>query len=73
MKKILTTLLLAIVTQIAFGQLSSSEGDPRIRKLLNKLDYKFMVVTSNENEFRVSFKLDNGRTQAGFIDSKTSF
>ena len=73
MKKTLTTLAFAFLTQITFGQLSSSEGDPRVRKLLNELDYKFMVLTSNDNEFRVEFKLDNGRTQAGFIDSKTSF
>ena len=73
MKKILTSLTFALLTQLTFGQLSTSVGDPRVRKLLSELEYEFMVVTSNENEFRVSFDLGNGRTQAGFIDSRTSF
>lgn len=72
MKRILTVLAFALTSQISFGQLSSSEGDYRVRKLLNELGYKFEVVTQNENEFRLSFKLDNGRSQVVFIDSETS-
>ena len=74
MKKLLTTLLFATLVQITFGQLSSTQGDPRIRKLLNELGYnKFDVITSYENEFRIPFILDNGRKQIGFINSHTSF
>lgn len=73
MKRIIIVVFLFAFSSVSFGQLNDDNSDPRVRKILNELGYNFMVVKSNESEYRLEFKLSNGRKQVGFIDSQTSF
>jgi len=46
-----------------------TEGDPRVAKALQELGIKYQV--SQDGDYRFGFDLGNGRTQLGFIKSKT--
>lgn len=49
--------------------IGAKQGDPRVQRLLDHLGIKYRV--DDDGDFRVTYELDHGRSQLGFIISDT--
>lgn len=75
-KLFLTISLLFAVVAPAFAQVGnatkgSSSADPRVRRLLDQLGYKYSI--DDDDDYKLTLPVgDNGRTQLMFINSETN-
>lgn len=49
--------------------IGATTGDPRVRRLLEQLEWKYTV--DSDSDFKILFDMGQGRSQQGFICSKT--
>lgn len=56
--------------RLAYGQIGGkTSGDPRVKRVLDSLGYKYELTKSQD--FRLVFKLNQGRSQLVFVNSNT--